>query len=145
MADIVGRTSSALAGELLGLDEAEAEGQRPAFARSDLTRDPVVSAAKPAAEMAFEERVEQTVKWLLTGSRDADVVEAIRAHWPGQELQPLVTAAMQQLIEAGETEAAAVRGWCFEATKSLYAQMVAIGDFAGALRAVKQLYELAGK
>ena len=102
-------------------------------------------AAKPAAEMLFEERVEQTVKWLLTGSRDADVVEAIRAHWPGQELQPLVTAAMQQLIEAGETEAAAVRGWCFEATKSLYAQMVAIGDFAGALRAVKQLYELAGK
>lgn len=102
-------------------------------------------AAKPAAEMAFEERVEQTVKWLLTGSRDADVVEAIRAHWPGQELQPLVTAAMQQLIEAGETEASAVRGWCFEATKSLYAQMVAIGDFAGALRAVKQLYELAGK
>ncbi len=53
MADIVGRTSSALAGELLGLDEAEAEGQRPAFARSGLTSDPVVSAAEPAAEDTF--------------------------------------------------------------------------------------------
>ena len=56
-----------------------------------------------------------------------------------------MTAAVASLTEDGKTEAHVVRGWCFEATKSLYAQMVAIGDFAGALRAVKQLYELAGK
>lgn len=53
MADIVGRTSSALAGELLGLDEADSEPQRPAFARSGLARDPLVSTARPAAEDAF--------------------------------------------------------------------------------------------
>ena len=65
MADIVGRTSSALAGELLGLDEAEAEGQRPVFARSGLTRDPVVSAAKPAAEDAFRSAYRLTEEGLV--------------------------------------------------------------------------------
>ncbi|TXH50106.1 MAG: hypothetical protein E6Q97_21065 [Desulfurellales bacterium] len=95
--------------------------------------------------MALEERVEQTVKWLLTGARDADVTAAIKAHWPDQDLHPLINAAIQSLTESGRTEASAVRGWCFEATKTLYAQMVAVGDYAGALRAVKQLYELAGK
>ena len=92
---------------------------------------------------AFAERVEQTVKWLLTGARDADVVEAIRTTWPDQELQPLILAAIDNLAKSAEFEAAVVRGWCFEATKQLYQNMTAIGDFAGALRAVKQLAELA--
>ena len=53
MADVVGRTSSALAGELLGLDEQETPRSAPAFARSAAAADPVVSAAAPAAENAF--------------------------------------------------------------------------------------------
>jgi methylthioribose-1-phosphate isomerase len=65
MADIVGRTSSALAGELLGLDEAEAEPQRPAFARSGFARDPVVSAARPAAEDAFRSAFRLTEEGLV--------------------------------------------------------------------------------
>lgn len=53
MADVVGRTSSALAGELLGLDPPESEQQRSPFVRSGATTDPVVSAAQPAAENAY--------------------------------------------------------------------------------------------
>lgn len=100
-------------------------------ATSDLTHAP------------FEKRVDQTVRWMLTGARDADVVDAIRATWPDQELQTLIVAAVNQLAESGEFSRQVVRGWCFEATKDLYRRMVEIGDFAGALRAVKMLTDLA--
>ena len=56
MADIVGRTSSALAGELLGLDEPETDAptsQKPEYARSGAAADPVVSAAEPVAENTY--------------------------------------------------------------------------------------------
>lgn len=88
-------------------------------------------------------RVEQTVKWLLTGARDADVVEAIRTTWPDQALPPLLAAAVEGLAASAEFDRSVVRGWCFEATKDLYRRMTEIGDFAGALRAVKQLADLA--
>ncbi len=53
MADIVGRTSNALAGELLGLEEPQGPGRPGAFARSGVSSDPVVTAAAPAAEDSF--------------------------------------------------------------------------------------------
>ena len=102
-------------------------------------------AAKTPASMTEPERVEQTVQWLLTGARDAEIVEAIGAHWPDQDLGQLINAAVANLAESATTEADVVRGWCFEATKHLYKQMVSIGDFAGALRAVKMINDLAGR
>lgn len=88
-------------------------------------------------------RLEQTVKWLLTGARDADVLEAIRTQWPDQAVPELIAAAVNELEAAGHYNRRAIRGWCFESTKDLYRRMVEIGDFAGALRAIKQLYDLA--
>ncbi len=52
MADAVGRTSSALASELLGLDEDQTRRQ-PEFVRAGAAADPVVSAAEPSAEHAY--------------------------------------------------------------------------------------------
>ena len=51
-------------------------------------------------------------------------------------------AAIARLAEAAEFDPAIVQGWCIEATRGLYARMVEIGDFSGALKAVKQLHEL---
>lgn len=51
MADAASRTASAMAGELLGLDEPAAEG--PGFTRSGPTSEPVVSAAAPGAEHSY--------------------------------------------------------------------------------------------
>lgn len=117
-----------------------ARSQPPADS-SSTNSDP--AAATELARAPFEKRVEQTVRWMLTGARDADVVEAIATTWPDQELRPLVTAAVAQLAESGKFSRQVVRGWCFEATKDLYRRMVEIGDFAGALRAVKMLTDLA--
>lgn len=54
-------------------------------------------------------------------------------------------AAIAKVRGSGTIDADTVSGWCFEATRDMYRRMVEIGDFAGALRAVKQLAEFAKK
>lgn len=87
--------------------------------------------------------VEQIAKWILTGAREADVLEAIATTWPGRDAAPLIAQAIAGFSASGEVSRSAVRGFVFEATKDLYRQMREIGDFAGALRALKQLVDLA--
>lgn len=53
MADLVGRTGSGVANELLGLGQPDSSTKRPAFSRSSGHTSPVVSAAAPTAEDAF--------------------------------------------------------------------------------------------
>lgn len=86
---------------------------------------------------------EQVAKWILTGAREADVLEAIATTWPDRQARPLIVAAMDSFAESGQVSRSAVRGFVFEATRDLYRQMREIGDFAGALRALKQLVDLA--
>ena len=64
MADAASRTASAMAGELLGLDE-PAAGERPGFTRSGPTSEPVVSAAAPAGEDDFRSAYRLTADELV--------------------------------------------------------------------------------
>lgn len=116
---------------------------RPASPADAVPTEPAPPATGLAAPAESMDRVEQTIRWLLTGARDADVLEAIRTTWPDQEVKPLIAAAVEQLAQSGKFDRLVVRGWCFEVTKDLYRRMTEIGDFAGALRAVKQMWDLA--
>lgn len=90
-----------------------------------------------------DKQVNQVVKWILTGATEYDLTEAIQQAWPETKPQPLIVAAIENLRQAGDFDKQLVLGWCFEATRDLYRRMVEIGDFPGALRAVKQLTDLA--
>lgn len=63
MANVVGRTSSAMANELLGLEEPTE--QPTAFVRAGATSEPVVSAAAPAADDAFRSAYRLTADELV--------------------------------------------------------------------------------
>ena len=80
-------------------------------------------------------------KWIVAGATEPDVVEAILQQWPDEQPKPLIAAAIDQIRRAGGFDGDLVRGWCFEAVRHLYRQMVEIGDYAGALRAAKQLWD----
>lgn len=112
---------------------------------TELPPDPPPAAPVPCALAVPDEAaaVEQAVRWLLDGNRDADVLEAIVEAFPGLPALAIAQAAIHRLAEAGEIDPAIVRGFVFEATKELYRKMVGIGDFAGALRALKQLLDMA--
>ncbi|KKN09698.1 hypothetical protein LCGC14_1043960 [marine sediment metagenome] len=88
-------------------------------------------------------QVDQVLKWIVMGATDHDVLEAIQQAWPDAKAKPLVVAAIERLRKAGSFDQQIVFGWCFEATRDLYRRMVEIGDFPGALRAIKQLTDLA--
>jgi hypothetical protein len=90
-------------------------------------------------------KVHQVLTWMLAGESDFDVVAACQAHWPDDAPKPIIAAVISQLIKSADIHPEIITGWCFEATRFLYQKLVDIGDFAGALRAVKQLEELSRK
>ena len=86
-----------------------------------------------------EAKTEQVFKWILGGATDFDVVEAIAVSFPGDDPVLLLTAAIGKFRESAKMDADTVSGFCFAATRDLYRRMVEIGDFPGALKAIKQL------
>lgn len=87
-------------------------------------------------------RVNQVFKWILAGATDHDILEAVAQSWPGADAKPLIVIALEKIRGSGQVDRQTVLGWCFEATRDLYRRMVDIGDFPGALRAIKQLADL---
>lgn len=91
---------------------------------------------------SIDDQVNQVLRWVLTGATIHDIHEAIRETWPAAEPSELLDQVQQQLGDEADCDADLLRGWCYAATRDLYRRMVEIGDFAGALRAVKLLSEL---
>ncbi len=88
-------------------------------------------------------KVTQVFMWIVQGQTEGHIREAIEQLWPADDPRPLIIAAIHQLTESAKFNADIVRGWCFEAYRELYRQMVAMGDFPGALRAVSKLETMA--
>jgi hypothetical protein len=88
---------------------------------------------------------EQVITWLLEGHRDADVIESIRARWPGLEPAELSTGAVERFECAGHCHLPIVVGWGLEAYKELYRRSLEMGDIDGARKCIKELIALAAK
>jgi len=88
--------------------------------------------------------VTQVFLWIVQGQTEAHIIEAIQTTWPEADSRPLIAAALDEITKAGDLDKKLIRGWAFEASRELYRQMIAVGDFASALRAVKQIADMAG-
>lgn len=84
------------------------------------------------------------LKWILDGNGDADIEQALGEKFPESDHARMIREVGEHLQRAGEIDTKAIRGFCFEAYRELYRKMVEIGDFANALRALKQI-EAMGK
>ncbi len=80
------------------------------------------------------------VKLILSGKNAFEFFE--ETQFPGKDATALVMAAMDYFERQAEFVPAVVLGWCFEASRELYRLMVESEDYAGALRAVKQVAEM---
>lgn len=88
----------------------------------------------------------QILTWLMDGSNELEIRDGINEHLPGLSVDALLEKAFthfEQVGTIGPPALIATYGWCMEATRELYRQMKAVGDFAGAMRAVKQMKDLA--
>lgn len=99
----------------------------------------------PAKREPTPAALNQVVRWIVTGATEHEVGEAIAQQWPDTEARPLIVAAMAKLAENASADPSAVRGWCFEATREVYRLAIAEKDLGVALRAAKQLNDLAGE
>ena len=88
------------------------------------------------------EAVAQCLKWTLAGHSEGDILEALQEQFPTENTRDTITAVINHLRASGNADADVIRGWCIEATRQLYLKMNEIGDYAGALKAVKQLAAL---
>lgn len=105
------------------------------------------NAQAPAALAIIEppaELVSMVYRWILDGQAEHDIREAIATKWPQAQAQPLILAAVKRFSEAGQFESQIMLGWCAEAYRDLYRVAREAGDIPSALRAVKQLSQLAG-
>jgi hypothetical protein len=91
------------------------------------------------------DRVEEVFKWILSGITEHELKKKIAEAWPNADDQPLILSAVKRFSQSGQLDPTAVMGFCFEASRDLYNRLVDAGDFAGALRAVKQMADLARK
>lgn len=85
----------------------------------------------------------QVLDWLLSGASQRDILAAVAAHYPGADAPALIAAATKDVEKAAASPESVLLGWCIEATRSLYRRTLEIGDYVTALRAVKQLSDLA--
>jgi hypothetical protein len=98
--------------------------------------------AAPAGELPTPPQIEQVIRWIVEGATEYQILEAIAATFPKASTKPLIAAAVDELTKKGELDGKLVRGWAFEATRELYRKMIDVADYNGALRAVKQIYEM---
>lgn len=83
------------------------------------------------------------LKWVLVGQTEQDIREAVEHHFPGDDSRELLGAVMIGLQETANFSPDVVIGWCFESCRDLYRRMVEAADYAGALRAVKMMADIA--
>lgn len=101
---------------------------------------PSSTKCEPAATPA--QQMEQVRKWVVSGATAADIEEAIAKAYPTADARALMLCVFDAITETGSAPAGTLRGFCIEALKELYRRMVEIGDYPGALRAVKELQAL---
>ncbi len=86
---------------------------------------------------------QQVYEWLIAGHTTADIRQAGAKKYPGENIDALIVSSLDKFADMASADTAVIRGWCLEAYRDLYKRMVAIGDYAGAIRAVKELARMA--
>ena len=120
-------------------------GIRPVGRPPNETAEPQPEPAsqEPAQPLALLQtdgaRTNQVFQWIVQGATEFDIQEAMHQAWPDANHASLLLAAIEKIRESNQIDPHTVLGFCFEATRDLYRRMVEIGDFPGALRALKQL------
>lgn len=81
----------------------------------------------------------QVIDWLLTGASEQQIREALSQAYPGTDARQVMEQVQQHLTAAGNPSPDAVRGWALLSYRKLYQQMMAVGDFDGCRKVIKEI------
>jgi hypothetical protein len=85
------------------------------------------------------------LKWILEANDERDIREAIRKEYPDANEGAVLAAAVKEIEAIGSESPDFTRGWALAATRELVRKMIEVGDYANAMRGIKQVHDLAGK
>jgi hypothetical protein len=85
------------------------------------------------------------LSWILAANDERDIREAIHKEYPDANESAVLAAAVKELEAIGNESPDFTRGWALAATRELVRKMIEVGDYANAMRGIKQVAELAGK
>jgi len=85
------------------------------------------------------------LSWILAANDERDIREAIRKEYPDADEGAVLVAAVKEIEAIGAESPDFTRGWALAATRELVRKMIEVGDYANAMRGIKQVAELAGK
>lgn len=89
------------------------------------------------------EVLKAAMRWILEANDERDVREAIRSKFPEAQGDEVIHLAVQEIMATGNEDPAFTRGWALAATRELIRKMIEVGDYANAMRGIKQVAELA--
>ena len=89
--------------------------------------------------VGLPQKVDQVLRWIVAGA----TLQEVRDAFPGDDSDSLILSALRSLEDAAICSPRLAVGWCLEATRECYRQMMQAGNHVGALRAVSQIAQLA--
>lgn len=98
---------------------------------------------KITCEAIPPETVHQVIQWLISGAPDIDVREAAASKFPEHKTPAVMEAAYNFCRQHAHPDPDTVRGWVFLAARDLYRRQIEVGDFASALRTLREIDHLA--
>ena len=121
----------------------------PRAAAPPEAKEPSPEAPPPKNELVIQPpttpagKANQVLKWIISGASEFDVVEAIATTFPTDDQAALLLAGIRLLRDASTIDPDMLRAFAFEATKDIYRKAVEISDLPTALRALRQLQDIA--
>lgn len=112
----------------------------------NLKKTPNSSAAVvPAAPPLDPAAVNQVFDWIVAGHSEHGIQEAIAQQFPGTAPRALVNEALERLLQTVKVPEEVVVAFGIEGSRACYQKLFELGDFVGALRAIKQMADLAAR
>jgi len=95
--------------------------------------------------IAEKKAVQNAISWILEANSEHHIREALAKLHPKSDPTLTIEKAVKEITAIGKEDPDFIHGWAMAATRELARKMISVGDFANALRAIKQASSLAGK
>lgn len=89
-----------------------------------------------------EKALSESIKLTLEGNSEADIREWLAGTYPDIKANKVLKQIPEYLKEKAREDKEVVLGFCIESARELYRNLVKIGDFTGALKALQELAKL---
>jgi len=87
----------------------------------------------------------QIYDWMVRGESEATIIAALQQHLTQEQIRDLIAKVYTRFFDLMRADPQSVYGWTLAAAQDVYKKMYSIGDFAGCLKAIKEIRAIAEK